>query len=441
MNNLLFARIQMGYSLAFHIIFAVVGIAMPVLMAMSEIIWLRRGNEAARELTKRWAKGTAIFFAVGAVSGTVLSFELGLLWPKFMEKTGPIVGIPFSLEGFAFFTEAIFLGVYLYGWDRISKRAHLLAGIVIALSGAASAGFVMMVNAWMNCPGGIEFDPTSDTFTKVSILQTMFSRTWLVQTAHMLVAAYAATGFAVAGVHALALLKGKATEFHQLAFSIALTLAIPMALLQILVGDWTAKSVANTQPIKFAAMEGQFETERRAPLRLGGIPDAQERKTRFAVEIPGLLSFLGYGDFNAQVKGLNSFPPQEQPPLLIPHLCFQLMVLIGMYMALASVWCLWTYWKKRTLIGSPRLLVTIVGAGPLGFLALEAGWMVTEIGRQPWALSKIYKVSEVVTPMPGLAVPCAVFFLVYCFLALTVFIIMRRQFRETTLTAGYDPCK
>src|ERR687896_1715479 len=225
MSDLLAARSQMAMSLAFHIVFAVVGIGMPVLMVLAERRWQKTGDPICLELARRWAKGTAILFAVGAVSGTVLSFELGLLWPGFMEAAGPIIGMPFSLEGFAFFTEAIFLGVYLYGWKRISPRAHLLAGILVAVSGAASGIFVVIANAWMNSPTG--FDLVDGQIVNVDPIAAMMNPMAFQQTLHMTLASYTATGFGVAGIHAFLLLFDRENAFHRRALSAALVLGVP----------------------------------------------------------------------------------------------------------------------------------------------------------------------------------------------------------------------
>jgi len=260
MNDLLAARSQMAMSLAFHIIFAVVGIAMPLMMVLAERRWLKAGDPVALDLAKRWAKGTAILFAVGAVSGTVLSFELGLLWPGFMEYAGPIIGMPFSLEGFAFFTEAIFLGIYLYGWNRISPRMHLASGVLVALSGALSGIFVVIANAWMNAPVG--FAVVGGRPVNVDPLRAMLTPAALSQTLHMTLAAYAATGLAVAGIHAFFLLRDPSHRFHRTAAALALLVGAPAAILQPLSGDLSARFVARYQPAKLAAMEGQFETER-----------------------------------------------------------------------------------------------------------------------------------------------------------------------------------
>lgn len=317
----------MAMSLAFHIIFAAIGIGMPLLMVIAEALWLRTRDETYLTLAKRWAKGTAILFAVGAVSGTVLSFELGLLWPGFMRFAGPIIGMPFSLEGFAFFTEAIFLGIYLYGWKRVPAGAHLFAGIMTALSGAISGIFVVMANAWMNSPTGFRMENGQPV--DIDPIAAMFNPNWFQQTLHMTIAAYLATGAAVAGVHAFLLLRHTNDRFHRHALGIALALMAVTALLQPISGDHSAKKVAETQPAKLAALEGQFQTERGAPLRIGGLPDPATETTRYALEIPGGLSFLAYGKFDAEVVGLDQFPPDERPNTVIVHLAFQIMVACG----------------------------------------------------------------------------------------------------------------
>ena len=291
MNDLLAARSQMGMSLAFHIIFAVVGIGMPMLMVVAERRWLATGDQMYLELAKRWSKGTAIMFAVGAVSGTVLSFELGLLWPTFMEFAGPIFGMPFSLEGFAFFVESIFLGIYLYGWDRLSGRAHLWAGIVVALSGALSGIFVVIANAWMNTPTG--FTMADGRPVGIDPVAAILNPAALTQTIHMTLAAYAATGFAVAGIHAVLLLRKPMNTFHRHALAVSLLVGGPAALLQPLSGDRSAKMVTKHQPAKLAAMEAHFRTESGAPLIIGGIPD--ERRRAGTIRHPDTLPALGHG--------------------------------------------------------------------------------------------------------------------------------------------------
>ena len=434
MSDVLFARGQMAMSLAFHIIFAVAGIGMPALMVIAEWRWQRSGDPVLRELAMRWAKGTAILFAVGAVSGTVLSFELGLLWPAFMEHAGAVIGMPFSLEGFAFFTEAIFLGIYLYAWDRISPRAHLAAGIVVAVSGALSGAFVVCANAWMNAPAG--FSVVNGAFTDVDPLAAMFNAAAPAQVVHMTIAAFSATGFAVAGIHAWALRRGTVHRaFHRAALQIGLAIGVPAALLQPLSGDWSARDVAEHQPVKLAAMEGHLRTGP-AAFVIGGWPDGETLTHRGAIEIPGALSLALRGDPKASIPGLDAVPPADRPPVAIVHLAFQLMVACGLAMAAVAAWTLWRWRRRRAGRGVPlpddrRFLTALVLVAPLGFVAIEAGWTVTEVGRQPWIIQGVLRTAEAVTPMPGLVVPFAAFTALYIGLALVVAFLLRRQILKT----------
>ena len=428
MDDLLAARSQMAMSLAFHIVFAAIGIAMPLLMIIAEWKWLRTKEDVYLTLAQRWAKGTAILFAVGAVSGTVLSFELGLLWPGFMGYAGAIIGMPFSLEGFAFFTEGIFLGIYLYGWKRVPPRAHLFAGVMVAVSGALSGIFVVIANAWMNAPTG--FHLVDRKFVDIDPIAAMLNPAALGQTVHMTLAAYAATGFVVAGIHAFMLRRDPHNRFHKAALGIALVVGGVSAVLQPLSGDRLAKSVARTQPVKLAAFEGQFRTEQSAPLRIGGIPDEAAGMTRYAIEVPYGLSFLAYDDPYAVVKGLNEFPEDQRPPVAIVHVAFQLMVASGMAMMLVSLWAAWRWWRRRSdrsWANAKWFLRAIIAASPLGFVAIETGWTVTEVGRQPWIIYGVMRTAEAVTPMPGLVVPFVTFTVLYIFLAvITVFLLLRQ---------------
>lgn len=422
MSDLLAARSQMAVSLAFHIVFAVAGIAMPVLMAIAEWRWLARGDVVAFELAKRWARGTAILFAVGAVSGTVLSFELGLLWPRFMAFAGPIIGMPFSLEGFAFFLEAIFLGIYLYGWERVPPRVHWAAGLGVAVSGAASGLFVLTANSWMNHPAGFSF--VDGRVMDVNPWAAMFHPGWAIECLHMMLAAYLCIGFAVAAIHARELLRDGRNRFHRQAFAIALAVGGIAAVVQPLSGDASAKLAAQTQPAKLAAMEGQFETENGAPLRIGGLPDEGAEVTRGAVEIPGALSWLAYGDPRATVRGLKSWPREDRPPAAIVHVAFQIMVGCGVVLILLA---LAAATKRRTLYDARGLLRAIAVFGWLGFVALEAGWTVTEVGRQPWIVYRLIRTADAVTPMPHLIVPFLLFTALYVFLGLIVIVLLRRH--------------
>jgi cytochrome d ubiquinol oxidase subunit I len=440
MPDLLAARSQMAVSLAFHIIFAVVGIAMPVLMVIAERRWQKTGDAIYLELAKRWSKGTAILFAVGAVSGTVLSFELVLLWPEFMKFAGGIIGMPFSLEGFAFFTEAIFLGIYLYGWDRISPSAHLWSGVAVAVSGTASGIFVVTANAWMNSPAG--FEMVGGQVVNVDPIAAMLNPAAFQQTLHMTLAAFAATGFAVAGIHAFLLLFDRTDAFHRRALSIALLVGAPAALLQPISGDISARQVAARQPVKLAAMEAHFETMRGAPLTVGGWPDVNAGQVRYAIKIPYGLSLLAFHDPDAVVKGLKDFPRQDWPNVPIVHLAFQIMVALGTYLALVSLWVGWTALRGRELVANRRLLQAVVLGSPMGFIAIEAGWTVTEVGRQPWIIHGVLRTAEAVTPMPGLIVPFLLFTLLYCFLGVIVVWLLYRQIVHPTPTEwsrSYSP--
>lgn len=429
MTELSFARAQMGLSLAFHIIFAAVGVALPVLMVIADYRWLRTGDADYLTLSKKLAKGTGVLFAVGAVSGTVLSFELGLLWPVFMERFGPAIGLAFSLEGFAFFTEAIFLGIYLYGRDKVSPRAHLLCGVAVAVSGAASAFFVTLVNAFMNNPAGLAA-PGSVPLV-ADPLAAMFSPSWKTQVPHVLLSSYEATAFAMAGIHAAMLLRHPASTLHRKALSVALPVAIVTALLQPLSGDFSAKHVAEHQPIKLAAAEGHFRTQARAPLHLGGWPDEERGETRWALEIPGGLSFLAFADFDRVVRGLNDFPRDQWPPVARTHVSFQIMVGAGMTLAGLSVLAV-VLWVRRRQVPTARwFLWALALASPLGMVALEAGWLVTEWGRQPWIVRGHMLTAQAVTPFRPMVVPFVTFALIYLMLGAIVVYLIYRQVRST----------
>ncbi len=427
MTDLFAARSQMAVSLGFHIIFASIGMAMPFLMAASHYIWLRTGKSEYRVLTKAWSRGVAVFFATGAVSGTVLSFELGLLWPEFMKHAGPIIGMPFSWEGTAFFIEAIALGLFLYGWERLSPWVHWGCGVIVGVSGVASAFFVIAANGWMNTPQGFEWK--NGQAINIDPVTAMFNPAFLTEGVHMTIAAFVATGFAVAGVHALLLLRGHTKEIHLPALKIALCVASFAALLQPISGDFSAKHVAKYQPEKFAAMESLFETEKRVPLMIGGIPNEETATTSFAIRIPALLSFLTHGDFNAEITGLKAFPREHWPPVVVTHFAYQLMIGIGVLLASTSLLSLFAL-KFRPRLLEHRLFLTLLALlTPLGFIAIEAGWTVTEVGRQPWIIYRIMKTSEAVTPMPGIVFSLGTFTLFYVFLTGVITWLMFRQIR------------
>jgi cytochrome d ubiquinol oxidase subunit I len=437
MEDLLAARLQMAISLGFHIIFACIGMAMPFLMAIAEYKWIKTGQQVYLDLAKAWSKGVAIFFATGAVSGTVLSFELGLLWPTFMEHAGPIFGMPFSWEGTAFFVEAIALGLFLYGWDKLKPWTHWITGLVVGISGVASGIFVVAANAWMNSPAG--FDWVNGQAINIDPVAAMFNEAWLSQSIHMTIAAFVATGFAVAGLHALLLLKDGKNQFHRKALKIALAIGAVAAILQPISGDFSAKDVAERQPAKLAAMEGHFETSQPADLIIGGIPNEELREETYVLRIPNMLSFLAHGDFNAEVIGLDQFPEDEWPPVLITHIAFQIMVACGFVMMFVGLIYLYLYWRKKEKLQSRWFLWLVGLCTPLGFIAVEAGWTVTEVGRQPWIIYGIMKTEEAVSTMPGLQYPFYIFTTVYLILTVLVIWLMYRQI--ITLSDRYETAK
>ena len=426
MENLDYARLQMAFTLGFHIIFACIGMVMPFFMVVSHYKWLRTRNPVYLKLTKAWLKGVAIFFVTGAVSGTALSFELGMLWPEFMKHAGPIIGMPFSLEGAAFFVEAIALGFYLYGWKKLPEKFHWFTGVIIGISGVLSGILVVAANGWMNAPSGFEY--INGEFTNVDPVKAFLNPAWFSQALHMTLAAFVATSFGVAGIHAFQVLRGKAVEVHKSAFKIAISFGAVAALLQPISGDISAKDVAERQPAKLAAMEAHFETEKGAPLFIGGVVDEENKEVNYKIEIPKALSFLAFGDFDAEVKGLNEFPEDEIPPVAIVHYAFQVMVGIGTLLALSGL-LFFISLKKKSWMDSKKYWWFYMMLAPLGFLALEAGWVVTEVGRQPWIIYQIMRTSDAVTPMPGIKFSFFMYVAVYILLAITVTWLMQRQIK------------
>ena len=427
MEDLFAARSQMALSLGFHIIFACIGMVMPFFMATSHYKYLKTGNPLYKDLTKAWSKGVAIFFVTGAVSGTMLSFELGLLWPEFMLHAGPIFGMPFSLEGTAFFIEAIALGFFLYGWGKFKPWFHWFTGVVVGISGLASGILVVAANGWMNSPSG--FDYVNGEYLNIDPIQALFNDAWFSQALHMTLAAFTATGFAVAGIHAYMMLKKKNIEFHRKAFHIALIFGGIAALLQPISGDISAKDIAVRQPVKLAAMEAHFETEKGASLIIGGVPDEEAKEVNYALKIPGALSFLAHGDFESEVIGLDQFPEENHPPVMVTHFAFQIMVGLGMVMMGLALLFFLSNWKKKEWLKANWFLWLFALATPLGFIAVEAGWTVTEVGRQPWIIYEILKTKDAVTPIPGIAYSFYLFSAIYISLALVVTFLLIRQIK------------
>ena len=424
-SHLTAGRAQMGTSLSFHLFFAVLGVGLPLMMLAAEGMHLRTGDPVWQALARRWSKVFAILFAVGAASGTIISFELGLLWPRFMAFAGGIIGLPFSLEGAAFFIEAIFVGIYLYGWDRLSPRTHWLSGIPIAIASAASAFFIVTANAWMNVPRG--FKIVHGHVTHVNVLAAMFNPAWATETAHMVLGAYLATTFGVAAVYAVGMLRGRRDSYHRKAITVALAAAAILAPMQLAVGDLLGRTVAQHQPATLAAIEGVTHTESGAGLNLGGIELPGHATTFLNIKIPNLLSVLAYDKPNVPVRGLDTFPKADRTPLAwATRLAFIGMVGIGTGLIALGLW----YWLRRRRNGpGPEdrfTLLALAGAGPAAFLANELGWLVTEFGRQPWVVYGVFRTSSAITTAPGLSATFTGFTLLYIVLsALTVWAVRR----------------
>jgi cytochrome bd ubiquinol oxidase subunit I len=423
--DLFAARSQMALSLGWHIVVACLGVGFPALVMLAEWRGIRTGDPAYRLLARRWARALGVLFAVGAVSGTILSFEMGILWPGLMGTFGEVIGLPFAIEGIAFFVEAIFLGVYLYGWDRLPPRVHLLSGVPILLAGVASAFFVVTANAWMQQPRG--FDLVDGKVTNVDPWAAMFNPATPPQTVHMILAAFIVAGFLVAGVYAVALLRGRRDRYHRLGFLLAFTVAAAVVPAQVVVGDWAAHFVATNQPVKLAAMEGVFQTARGVPLHLGGVE--VDGELRYAVEIPYGLSLLAHWDPNAEIAGLETVPPADRPPVTVVHLAFQAMVGAGLALLGLGVWFALAWWRRHDLPRSRWFLRAAALSGAAAVLALEAGWVTTEVGRQPWIVWGVMRTSEAVSAAPGLRYGLYLLVVVYTVLTVATVYVLRRLAR------------
>lgn len=420
-------RSQMGLSLGWHIILACLGVGLPALVLFAEWRGLRTGDPTYRLLARRWARALGVLFAVGAVSGTILSFEMGVLWSGLMDHYGSVIGLPFTIEGFAFFIEAIFLGIYLYGWDRLPARTHLLSGVPILAAGILSAFFVVTANAWMNSPQG--FVERDGKVVATDPWKAMFNAATWPETTHMLLAAFMVTGFAVASVYAVAMLRGRTDPYHRIALRISLALGAIAAPVQVLVGDWAARFVASDQPTKLAAMEGLYRSGGHAPLSIGGLYLGDSLKG--ALHIPSGLSLLLHLDPSAPVRGLDVVPPADRPPVAIVHLSFDVMVGIGVGLVALAAWFGWTAWRRRRLPRSRWFLRAVAVSGVASVVAMEAGWIVTEVGRQPWVVYGLLRTSDAVNPASGVASGLPVLVVVYTVLTAVLIGVLRRMTRST----------
>jgi cytochrome bd ubiquinol oxidase subunit I len=422
-SDLLLTRQTQAMSFIFHIPLVCFGIALPAMVVFTEGLWLRTGDPVYKALAKRWSKVMAILFAVGVVTGTILSFELGLLWPNFMATFGDVFGLGFALEGFSFFVEAIFIAIYVYGWDRISRRAHLLAGVAVILSGITGSTLVIAVNGWMNKPTG--FDVVNGEVTGVAPWSALFNDHLAFEVTHMYLAGYLVVGFIVAGVYARAWLRGERGRYVRAGLVIPLAFAALTAPVQLIVGDWAARTVARDQPVKLAAFEGLQKTEREAPFHIGGIYE-KDGDIKYGIEIPDLLSILADHDPNGEVVGLDSVPPDDRPPVNTVRLSFQAMVFIGTGLAALAAVFLLTWWRRGRLPRTRWFYRAVVVAGPLALVALICGWIATEVGRQPWVVYELMRTEDAVTDAAGMPYVAAGLLIVYLSLTAAVIWLLRR---------------
>ena len=372
MENLFAARAVFGMSLSFHITFAALGVVMPFFLLLSQGLYLRRKDPTYLALNKKWTTAFAITYAIGAVSGTVLTFGLGLFWPRFMDFAGPMIGLPLSIEVMFFLLEAIFLGVYLFGRDLLSPWLHWASAIPLFIGGFASMIVVILANSWMNTPIGFEVNEAGEVID-VNVLRAMFAPAWYAETSHMSVAAFEAVAFAFAAVYAFGMLRGRRDEYHKKGLFLGMMIATLAAPLMIFSGDHTARQLAVNEPARLAAIEPLFETEEGAPLSIGGYPDVEAGEVRYDIEIPSLLSVLSFDDPSATVQGLNEFPEDERPNPLAVWWAYDAMTGIGFFLA-AIIPLFWVfYWRYRGVPTNRLLLAALTVSGFLGFLAIELG--------------------------------------------------------------------
>ncbi|WP_298267986.1 cytochrome ubiquinol oxidase subunit I [Geobacter sp.] len=428
MDSLLSSRALMGVSLAFHIIYATIGVGLPFMLMIAEALSLRTGDEVYHHIARRWVRPAGVLFAIGAVSGTILSFELGFLWPEFMAFSGPLIGLPFWLEGFAFFTEAVFLALYIYGEQRLSRRMLFFSTIPLTIAAAASAAFVISANAWMNTPAG--FSLVNGRLADVDPLRALANPAWAHEAVHGTLAAYVATGFTAAGVYAAALLRGRITDFNRRALTLSLAIAGVCLPFMLISGDWASRFLARHEKPKLAAMEALFTTTRGAPLIIGGWPDPASGKVLYGIELPRLLSVLIHRDPDAVVEGLDAFPPHAIPDPRLVHPFFDLMVGSFFIMTAAAGWFWWLRWRRREVPVGKWPLRGILLASPCGMIALESGWFVTEFGRQPWIVQGHMRVAEGVTPNAGIGLVFVTFLAVYVALTLGLLWLLPRPTHE-----------
>ena len=427
-SNLLAARELMAFTLAFHIVLACMGVALPAIVLTANWLGLKRGDEDAMRLARRWSKAMAVTFAVGAVTGTVLSFEFGLLWPHFMDRFGAAFGIAFAIEGIFFFIEAIFLAVYIYGWKRLGGWAHFWSGVPMVITGIGGAFSVVAANAWMNQPQGFVLDAAGKV-VQVDPGDVLFNPATGYEVPHMILAAYMVVGFLVASIYAAGMLKGRRDRLHRLGLLIPLTIACIATPIQLFVGDTAAREVADHQPAKFAGMECIQKTGTHQTEYVGGICTSDGVKG--AIPIPDLDSFLVGFSADTKVVGLQNIPVGERPPAnTMLHLAFDGMVGIGSALLLLGAWLAFAWWRRRDIPQTPWFLRAVAISGAGAILALWMGWIVTEVGRQPWIVQGYMRTSEAVTDAKGIWFSFALVLLLYTAIGTIAILVLRAMSRR-----------
>src|SRR3954454_21513680 len=426
-SNLGAARSQMAFTLGFHIILASLGVALPAMMLIANYRGLRRDDQDALRLARRWSKAVAVTFAVGAVTGTVLSFEFGLLWPAFTGRFGQVFGVLFAIEGIFFFLEAIFIAVYIFGWRYLSPWAHFWTGVPVVISGLGGAFAVVAVNSWMNQPQG--FSPTTGDVTSVEPWKVIFNPAVPYEVPHMILAAYLLTGFLVASVYAVGMLRGRRDRLHRLGLLIPLTLACILTPVQFMVGDTAARAIAHDQPIKFAAMECVQQTSTDVTEYIYGRCTADGVKG--GIGIPGFDSFLVGWSTSTQVTGLDTVPASDRPPAnTMLHWAFDTMVGICTALIALGAWLGFVWWRRRDIPATKWFLRAVAVSGVSAVVALECGWIVTEVGRQPWIVYNIMRTEDAVTQADGIGVTFAVVVLLYAVLGTVLILTLRAMSRR-----------
>jgi cytochrome bd ubiquinol oxidase subunit I len=424
-----FSRVLTELTLSFHIIYATVGVGIPIMIMIAQWVGIKKQDEHYILLARRWTRGFVITVAVGVVTGTAIGLQLSLLWPNFMELAGNVIALPLFMETFAFFFEAIFLGIYIYTWDRFENhKKHLLLLIPVAIGASFSAVFITIVNAFMNAPRG--FNLVNGQLVNVSPLVAMFNPAMPTKVAHVVVTAYMTAAFVLASIGAFRLLKGSNHVYHKKALFLTMKLGLVFSIATAILGDFSGKYLAAYQPEKLAAAEWHFETEKGAPLILYGVLD--NGKVKYAFKIPAALSILAHGLPNAEVTGLNKFPKDEVPPLYI-HYLFDTMVTIGMWMAFLSIVYLIGTLKKWRFILSKWFRWLLVLGGPLSILAIETGWWLDEVGRQPWILRGIMRTKAAATTSGQVDTMLYLFAGLYLILAVGTVVVLSRMFRKNSV--------